>query len=236
MTEKANHLDQELQKLDKAELITLIKLMLQQRPELLWVLQAQKPVTGKQLSSIDMYPYRQQIEAVISAVVEHDRDRTYREALGNTLETIQSVADSFARQADYLAALAIYEVLVAEAVSHYFTIETGYLLFTPILDHCIDGLDSCVAEAGDNQDMRLRALKGLLTIYRFSAGSDLDLGEDIPDLLVGNATSEERQIIAGWVHAELAQLPRNAGSVQKAYHHLLHRLKNEGSFLEEEQA
>ncbi|HET8844651.1 MAG TPA: hypothetical protein VFN35_24485 [Ktedonobacteraceae bacterium] len=236
MTEKANHLDQELQRRDKAELIALIKLMLQQRPELSWVLQTQKPAMGKQLSSIDTYPYRQQIEAAVSAIIEHHRDRTYREALGNTLETIQTVADGFAQQTDYLSALAIYEVLVVEAISHYFTIETGYLLFTPILEHCIDGLDSCVAEAGDNQDMRQRAFKGLFAIYRFSAGSGLDLGEDIPDLLVGNATSEERQIIAGWVHKELAQLSSNAGSAEKAYHHLLHRLKNEGYFLEDEQA
>jgi hypothetical protein len=34
MTKKANYLEYELQRRDKAELITIIKLMLQQRPEL----------------------------------------------------------------------------------------------------------------------------------------------------------------------------------------------------------
>ncbi len=43
--------------------------------------------------------------------------------------------------------------------------------------------------------MRLRAFKGLVAIYRFSVSSFLDLGEDIPDLPVGNATREERQIV-----------------------------------------
>ncbi len=42
--------------------------------------------------------------------------------------------------------------------------------------------------------MRLRAFKWLFAIYRFSVSSVLDLVEDIPDLLVGNATREERQI------------------------------------------
>jgi len=60
--------------------------------------------------------------------------------------------------------------------------------------HCIDGLDSCVAKARENQEMRLRAFKGLFAIYCFSVSSVLDLGEDIPYLLVGNATCGERQI------------------------------------------
>lgn len=168
--------------------------MLQQLPELSWVLQAPQPVTGKHVLSIDTHLYRQQIEAAVSVAVEHYRDRAYREALRNTLVTIQTAADEFTQKADYLAALSIYEVLVAEAAKYYFAIETGYLLFTPILAHCIDGLDSCVAEAGENQEMRFRAFKGLFAIYRFSVSSVLDLGEDIPDLLVGNATREERQI------------------------------------------
>ena len=225
MTEKANHLEQELQRRNKAELITIIKLMLQQRPELSWVLQASQPVMGKPAQSLGSHPYRQQIEAAVSAAAEHHRDRTYREALRNTLATIQTVADEFTQKADYLAALSIYEVLVAEAIKHYFAIETGYLLFTPILAYCIDGLDSCVAEAGKNQEMRLRAFKGLFAIYRFGVSSALDLGEDIPDLLIGNSTREERQILADWVRAELARLASNAGSANKEYYQLLHRLE-----------
>jgi hypothetical protein len=230
MTEKANHLEQELQRRNKAELIAIIKLMLQQRPELSWVLQAPQPVMGKHTQSVDAHLYRQQIEAAVFVAVEHYRDRTYREALRNTLGTIQTAVDEFTQKADYLVALSIYEVLAAQAIKHYFAIETGYLLFTPILAHCIDGLDSCVAEAGENQEMRLRAFKGLFAIYRFSAGSALDLGEDIPDLLVGNSTREERQILAGWVRDELARLASNAGSADEEYRHyhlLLCRLEKD---------
>src|SRR6266581_21192 len=162
MTEKANHLEQELQRHGKAELITIIRLMLQQRPELSWVLQAPQPVTGKHVLSINAHLYRQQIEAVVSVAVEHYRDRAYREALRNTLVTIQTATGEFTQKTDYLAALSIYEVLVAEAVKYYFAVETGSLLFTPIFAHCIDGLDSCVAEAGENQEMCLRAFRRAL--------------------------------------------------------------------------
>ncbi len=227
MTEKIDHLEQELQRRDKAELIAMVELMLQQHPELSWVLQASQPVRGKPAHSISSHLYRQQIETAVSAAAEHHRDRTYRENVRNILGTIQAVADKCTQKADYLAALSIYEVLVAEAVKHYFTIETGYLLFTPILAYCIDGLDSCVAEAGENQEMRFSAFKGLFAIYRFSVDSGLDLGEDIPDLLVGNATREDRQILADWVRDELAQRKRNAGSANEEYEQLLHRLEQE---------
>jgi hypothetical protein len=227
MTEKTNHFEQELQRRDKDELIAIIKLMLQQHPELSWVLQASQAMRGKPAYSSSSHLYSQQIETAVSAAAEHHRDRTYRENLRNILGAIQTVADELTQKADYLAALSIYEVLVAEAVKHYFTLETGYLLFTPILAHCIDGLDGCVAEAGENQEMRLRAFKGLFAIYRFSVGSGLDLGEDIPDLLVGNATRDERQILAGWVLDELAQHPSNIGSADKEYDQLLRRLEQE---------
>jgi hypothetical protein len=40
---------------DKAELITILKLMLQQRPEWSWVSQAPQPVAGKPALSIDVH-------------------------------------------------------------------------------------------------------------------------------------------------------------------------------------
>lgn len=227
MVAKENKLEQDLLKRDKTELITIIKLMLQQRPELSWVLRTPQPEMGKRVLSADANLYLQQIETAVAAAAEHYRDRAYREALSNTLATIQTVADGFAQKANYLAALAIYEVLVEEAIEHYFTIDTGYLIFTPALFHCVDGLDSCVAEAGKNQEMRLRAFKGLFAIYRFSLGSSTDLGEDIPDLLVGNTTREERQILADWVRYELSQLTSNARSNASEYNQLLRRLEKE---------
>jgi hypothetical protein len=45
----------------------------------------------------------------------------------------------------------------------------------------------------------------LLAIYRFYTDSWMDLDEDIPGLLIGNTTSEERQAIAGWLRDALSQ-------------------------------
>lgn len=53
--------------------------------------------------------------------------------------------------------------------------------------------------------MRLRVLRTLFAIYRFYTDSGMDLDEDIPGLLVGNTTSQERQIIADWVRDALSR-------------------------------
>ena len=80
-----------------------------------------------------------------------------------------------------------------------------YVAFSVILMGCIDGLDSCFAGEEDNPELRLRILRTLFAIYRFYTDSEMDLDEDIPGLLVGNTTSEERQVIASWVRDALAE-------------------------------
>jgi hypothetical protein len=81
-----------------------------------------------------------------------------------------------------------------------------YIAFSIILNGCIDGLDTCLASKYNNQEIRLHILRVLFAIYRFYTDHSMDLDEDIPDLLVGNTTSEERQIIIDWVRDALSAL------------------------------
>lgn len=230
MEKKTNKIEQDLQRREKAELIAIIKLMLQQQPELAWVLQT--PLPGKeeltQPGNSQAALYRHQIEKAVSSAAEHTRDRAYREALQNALGTLQTLAETLNRTEDTEAALTIYEVLVTEAIKHFSSVETGYLIFTPILSNCIDGLDTCFADGEENQEIRKRVLKALFAIYSFSVASYTDLGEDIPDLLAGNTTPEERLMIAAWVRDALTQLPEKAGSVDtqaRTYRALLRQLE-----------
>src|SRR5205085_8249688 len=56
-----------------------------------------------------------------------------------------------------------------------------------------------------NPKMRLRVIRVLFAIYRFYTDSWMDLDEDIPGLLIGNTTFQERQAIAGWLRDALSQ-------------------------------
>jgi hypothetical protein len=147
--------------------------------------------------------YRQQVIAAMSAG-ETQRKRK-RGEVQRRLTAIKTIADEFITLENYAAALTIYEVLVSEVIEHFNDYRDEYIAFSVILTGCIDGLDSCFAGEEDNPKMRLRVIGVLFAIYRFYTDSWMDLDEDIPGLLLGNTTAEERRVIAGWLREALSQ-------------------------------
>jgi hypothetical protein len=193
-----------LQQREKPELIAIIQHMLRQEPDLEWLLTTLLPAaTSRKSTIIDPEVYRQQILAAMSTG-EYQRKRK-RGEVQRRLTAIKTIADEFATQEDYSAALTIYEVLVSEVIEHFNDYRDEYVAFSVILMGCIDGLDSCFAGEEGNPEIRLRVLRTLFAIYRFYIDSGMDLDEDIAGLLVGNTSPEERQVIAGWVQDALTQ-------------------------------
>ena len=114
-------------------------------------------------------------------------------------------------------------MLITEVIEHFNDYRDEYVAFSVILMGCIDGLDSCFAGEEDNPQMRLHVLRTLFAIYRFYTDSEMDLNEDIPGLLLGNTTLEERQVIAGWVQDALTH--KAAWSSDEKYKDLLAALE-----------
>jgi hypothetical protein len=194
-----NHLDHR----EKAELIAIIQHMLLQEPDLQWLLATPLPTSSSLKASIDPKIYQQQIVAAMSA--SDDQRKRKRGELQRRLAAIKSIADGVAANENYAEALTIYEALVNEIIAHFNDYRDEYIAFSVILMGCIDGLDSCFAGEEDNPQMRLRVIRALFAIYRFYTDSGMDLDEDIPGLLVGNTSPEERQVIAGWGQDALKQ-------------------------------
>ena len=198
-----DNLRKSLEQREKNELIAIITHMLRQEPDLQWLLMTPLPTVSSRKSPLDPEVYRQQVLAAMSAG-DYQRKRK-RGEVQRRLTAIKTIADEFAAQEHYAAALTIYEVLVTEVIEHFNDYRDEYVAFSVILMGCIDGLDSCFAGEEDNPEMRVRVLRTLFAIYRFSTDSGMDLDEDIAGLLVGNTSSEERQVIAGWVQDALKQ-------------------------------
>ena len=198
-----SNLKKNLEQREKPELVAIITHMLRQEPDLEWLLTTPLPTATSRKSSVAPEVYRQQILAAMSAG-EYQRKRKRDEAQ-RRLTAIKTIADEFATQEDYSAALTIYEVLVSEIIEHFNDYRDEYVAFSVILMGCIDGLDSCFASELGNPAIRLRILRTLFAIYRFYIGSGMDLHKDIVGLLVGNISPEERQVIAWWVQAALTQ-------------------------------
>ena len=197
------NLKNNLEQREKPELIAIITHMLRLEPDLEWLVNTTLPTASSRKASIDPKIYQQQILAEMSAG-DYQRKRK-RGEVQRRLAAIQSIADEFAANENYAAALTIYEVLVNEIIAHFNDYRDEYVAFSIILMGCIDGLGSCFAGEEDNPQMRLRVIRALFAIYRFYTDSWMDLDEDIPGLLIGNTTPEERQVIAGWIRDALQQ-------------------------------
>ncbi|MFL5707229.1 MAG: hypothetical protein ACJ8AG_31070 [Ktedonobacteraceae bacterium] len=214
-------LKKNLEQREKPELIAIIQHMLRQEPELQWLLMTPLPNAASRKSSLDPEVYRQQVLAAIAAG-SPQRKRKHSEA-ERRLTAIKSIADEFAAQENYAAALTIYEVLITEVIEHFNAYRDEYVAFCIILIGCIDGLDSCFAGEEDNPEIRLRVLRTLFAIYRFYTESGMDLDEDIPGLLVGNTTPGERRVIASWARDALTH--KAAWSSSQPYEALLAALE-----------
>jgi hypothetical protein len=196
-------LKKNLEQREKSELIAIIQLMLLQEPDLQWLLATPLPTASSRKISIDPKIYQQQILAAMSA--SNNQRKRKRGEVQRRLTAIKSIADEFAANENYAEALTIYEVLVNEIIAQFNAYRDEYVAFCVILVGCIDGLDSCFAGEENNPQMRLRVIRALFAIYRFYTDSGMDLDEDIADLLVGNTSPEERQVIAGWVEDAFKQ-------------------------------
>src|SRR6266478_4921723 len=98
-----------LEKLEKPELVAVITHMLRQEPDLQWLLATPMPTASSQTTSIDPELYQQQVLAAMSAG-DYQRKRK-RGEVQRRLTAIKTIADEFAAQEQYAAALTIYEVL-----------------------------------------------------------------------------------------------------------------------------
>jgi len=182
------NLKNNLEQREKPELIAIITHMLRLEPDLEWLVNTTLPTASSRKASIDPKIYQQQILAEMSAG-DYQRKRK-RGEVQRRLAAIQSIADEFAANENY---------------AHFNDYRDEYVAFSIILMGCIDGLGSCFAGEEDNPQMRLRVIRALFAIYRFYTDSWMDLDEDIPGLLIGNTTPEERQVIAGWIRDALQQ-------------------------------
>src|SRR5260221_935125 len=108
-------IDTILERQSKAQLITLVKQLLQQQPEVEWQL-TMPPLPGHKSVPVDTDEYRRQVDSVFRHA-GREWDAVY--GISHDLYEITATAARFARQRDYANAAAIYEVVALGTLSHY---------------------------------------------------------------------------------------------------------------------
>jgi hypothetical protein len=196
-------IDTILERQSKAQLITLVKQLLQKQPEVEWQL-TMPPLPGHKSVPIDTEEYRCQVDEAFRHA-GREWDAVY--GISSDLYVITATAARFARQRDYGNAAAIYEVVAVRTLSHYLSYHDEDGALGRVVQECVESLGACLESEREDEALRERILEAIFVVYRFEVGhGGFGLTRDIPPEFLQDTTPEEKHLIAQWVRAALAEL------------------------------
>ena len=196
-------IDTILERQSKAQLITLIKQLLQKQPEVEWQL-TMPPLPGHKSVPIDTEEYRRQVDAAFRHA-GREWDAVY--GISSDLYGITATAARFARQRDYANAAAIYAVVAMQTLSHYLSYHDEDGALGRVVQDCVEGLGACLESEREDAILRERILEAIFAVYRFDVNhGGFGLTKDIPPEFLQGTTSQEKHLIAQWVRTALAEL------------------------------
>lgn len=198
-----DNIDTILERQSKAQLITLVKQLLQKQPEVEWQL-TMPPLPGHKSVPIDPEEYRRQVDEAFRHA-GHEWDAVY--GISSDLYSITETAAHFARQRDYTNAAAIYEVVAVRTLSHYLSYHDEDGALGRVVQDCVEGLGTCLESEQEDEALRERILEAIFAVYRFDVeNGGFGLTRDIPPEFLQGTTPEEKHLIAQWVRTALAEL------------------------------
>jgi uncharacterized Zn finger protein len=193
-------LEAALERRDKPELIALIRHMLARHPELEALLDMPLPVASKHPKPAD------------AALIRREVSSTFREAgddwhavadAAHNLEPLVQLGDDYASLGDWPSAAAVYQAIVQGIAEHYHDLSDENGELNVIVNECVAGLGACLQAATD-PTQRESLLRALFDIYIWDIElGGIDMGYEAPRLILGQATADERRLVARWVREAL---------------------------------
>src|SRR6266568_3287999 len=200
---QTDDIDTILERQSKAQLITLVKQLLQKQPEVEWQL-TMPPLPGHKSVLIDTEEYRDQVDEAFRHA-GHEWNAVY--GISSDIYNITETAARFARQRDYANAAAIYEVVAMGTLSHYLSYHDEDGALGRIVQESVEGLGACLESEREDEALREQILEAIFAVYRFDVDhGGFGLTKDIPPEFLQGTTPEEMHLIAQWVRTTLAEL------------------------------
>ena len=210
-----------LAEMDREELIELIKAMLEQEPELIYLLERRQSLTQARKTPVDPEVYRRQVAYAFGRGVDWDEVPT----LASELRDIRRIADQFRKGGDWANAWAIYKAIAEEAMLHYEEVhDEGYV--AGAIAECIEGMADCLREGLPSSQMeRQQWIRELFRLYL----TDVDWGgygltDSVPDVLAELAQGEDGPFIEKLFREAISQRQGNDWSSRWHREQLLRHL------------
>jgi len=196
-------IDTILERQSKAQLMKLVKQLLQKQPEVEWEL-TMPHLPGHKSVPIDVEEYRDQVDEAFRHA-GREWDAVY--GISSDLYRITETAARFLRQQDYTNAAAIYEAVALETLSHYLSYHDEDGALGRVVQDCVEGLGACLESEREDEALREQILAATFEVYCFDVDhGGFGLTEDIPPEFLQSTTPEEKHLVAQWVRTALAEL------------------------------
>ena len=199
---ESESLEAALEKRSKANLIALIRLMLEREPELEVLLDLPLPGTDSSLKPLDPEVIRKQVE---HALENPHNDWGWADPYDvvRDLKPLFDLATQNAEQENYENVAIIYQVMANTVLKYSDAImqdEDGRL--GGILCDCIEGLGECLQTLTD-PEQRERILQTLFDIYAWDTvkAGGIGISDEAPGIMIEQTTLEERQRIVEWIQS-----------------------------------
>jgi hypothetical protein len=191
--------DAALERRDKAELIDLIRRMLQRHPDLDILLAP--PESDLRQPPVDPAAYRRQVATMLAREPYQWGNEI---GIGWDLREMIANGDAFLRQGNYEAATGLYASVAAEIMEQYETFEDEEGALLRVVGRCAAGLGECLKGEQDHADLREEIVEAIFGVFVFAMEwGDLDLDESLPDLLVNQTTADEKRLLTEWIYEHL---------------------------------
>jgi len=195
--EEVEVLDAILEKRSKPELIAIIRLMLEQEPDLESLLKLQ--LGGDESQPLNIKALRQQAERAFRGVDYYEWG--YTREIAQELNPLLKLAENYQTRNDPENSAAIYRAIIETILENTDAAlgdEDGRLL--GVMDDCAEALGKCLTIINEPKT-RSEILQILFSAYRWDTinAGGVGAADCVPGILVIQTTAKERTEIAKWI-------------------------------------
>jgi uncharacterized Zn finger protein len=206
-------LEEALEARSQAELIALIRRMLNRYPDLESLLEIPLVVAGGELAPVDAETIRVQVSSAFWG-----DEWGPSEFIPQELEELVKLGDAYAGQERWTEAATVYQVVMEEILDAYRQVDDEMGELARTVNDCVSGLGQCL-EGTHDPARRDPILRALFHVYRWDVEyGGIDMGYEATDILLTQATAAEKRRIAGWVREAMPPTGSAGGDWSADYH------------------
>jgi hypothetical protein len=190
-------LEAALEKRSKAELIALVGRMVARYPDLESLLEL--PVVGESgaVRPLDADVIRRQVNNLFHTLGYDEWGAAF--AIRERLLELMDLGDDYAERGAWRPAITVYATVMRQVLDNYDTVRDEEGDLNAVVDACVERLGAGLG-ASEDPTQREVLLRAMFDVYRWDVDyGGIDMGYQAPDIILEQATPEEKAQVAEWV-------------------------------------